>query len=571
MSEPEIRIGTRGSALALVQAGMVAEALGRQAGRSTRLVLIETDGDRRSPDTAWGEGAFVAAIERALLEGEVDIAVHSAKDVPIEQDERLRIAAYLPRADARDALVVASARSERRLVDLHPGARVGTDSPRRTGFVRALRPDLVVHPLHGNVDTRLRRLDSGETDALILACAGLDRLALGERIAERLAPDVVPPAPGQGAIAVQIRAADRETTKAAVAIDDPTTRAAVEAERWFLEACGGGCRAPVGALALLSGTHLELLAGRADPDGSWRALGRRHGPPASARAMATDLAKELLGEQARHRRGHGSATTGTSDRSSAGGSSSPRVIVTRAADQADPLLSALRERGVVPIPVPTIAIETCPPETLEAAASVERYDWIVVTSPNGARAVAAGRHHDGLVTRPRWAAVGPSTAAVLTGEGITVDFQPSRNDAGALAAELPVARGDRVLVVRGDLADPALVTGLRGRGAAVDDLVAYRTRPAPAPSRAILRDAVADGAIDGVIFTSGSTVDGFVQIADSIGLDVSAIPAVCIGPRTSRHAEQAGFSVLAVGSSRDAGALADATAAALSHRLPRSA
>ena len=220
MSTVRIAIGSRGSALALAQARLVSAALER-LDRKTHVVIVETEGDRRAPDTAWGEGAFVAAIEHALLDGHVDIAVHSAKDVPIDQDQRLRIAAYLPRADPRDALVVRSDATERRLADLQPGTRVGTDSPRRAGFIRALRPDLVVHALHGNVDTRLRRLDDGETDAVVLACAGLDRLGLTERISERLAPDVVPPAPGQGAVAVQIRANDTRMLALVAAIDDP--------------------------------------------------------------------------------------------------------------------------------------------------------------------------------------------------------------------------------------------------------------------------------------------------------------------------------------------------------------
>src|SRR5207244_11934325 len=148
-----------------------------------------------------------------------------------------------------DARVIRAGVAGQGVADLAPGSRVGTDSPRRTGFLLARRPDLVLHPLHGNVDTRLRRLDSGETDALVLACAGLDRLGLGDRIAERLAPEIVPPAPGQGAIAIQIRRDDARMLALAAAIDDPRTRRAVEAERLFLTASGGGCRAPIGALA----------------------------------------------------------------------------------------------------------------------------------------------------------------------------------------------------------------------------------------------------------------------------------------------------------------------------------
>ena len=292
MSERETVIGTRGSRLALAQAAIVVEALER-TGRSSRVSIIETAGDRQAPDTTWGEGAFVAAIERALLAGRVDVAVHSAKDVPTDEDARLCLGAYLPRADPRDALVVRADARERRLDDLPPGSRVGTDSPRRTGFVLARRPDLAVHPLHGNVDTRLRRLDAGETDALVLACAGLDRLGSGGRIAERIEPDVVPPAPGQGAIAVQIRRNDCDLVDAVAEIDDRDTRLAVEAERAFLTACGGGCRAPIGALGIVSGAELTLLGGVARPDGSWTGLERRRGGSAAGVALALELASSL--------------------------------------------------------------------------------------------------------------------------------------------------------------------------------------------------------------------------------------------------------------------------------------
>lgn len=292
MKADVIAIGSRGSALALAQATLVVEAF-EQDGHPSRIVVIQTEGDRRAPDTAWGEGAFVVAIERALLDGRVDVAVHSAKDVPTDEDPRLRIGAYLPRADPRDALVVRVDANERRLDDLLVGARVGTDSPRRTGFVLARRPDLRVHPLHGNVDSRLRRLDAGETDALVLACAGLDRLGLAGRIAERIEPDVVPPAPGQGALAVQIRRDDARMLALAGAIDDAPTRAAVEIERALLAASGGGCRSPIGALATVRQDELGLLGGSASPDGSWATVAHRRGPKAAGLDLARELAAEL--------------------------------------------------------------------------------------------------------------------------------------------------------------------------------------------------------------------------------------------------------------------------------------
>jgi hydroxymethylbilane synthase len=561
VSVPEIAIGSRGSALALAQAKLVYEAF-QQGGHASRVVIVETEGDQRAPDTAWGEGAFVAAIEQALLDGTVDVAVHSAKDIPTEMDPRLRIAAYLPRADPRDALVVRTEAKQRRLADLQPGCRVGTDSPRRTGFLLARRPDLVVHPLHGNVDTRLRRLDAGETDALVLACAGLDRLGLGDRIAERLDPEIVPPAPGQGAIAVQVRSDDEGMLAVAAAIDDRDTRLAVEAERSFLRTSGGGCRAPIGALATIKGDELDLLGGYASPDGTRITIARRHGPVASGEALGRGLAVELdAGARIR-------ATAGAAE-SEGGRPSAPRVLVTRATDQARELVSALRDAGLDPIPVPAIAIEVEPPRgDLDAAARVlHTYAWVVITSANGARAIlkAAERVFTPLETS-RFAALGSATRSVLEREGIAVDFQPSQSSTIAIAAELPVRRGQEVLIVRGDLADEELAVALRGRGAVVDDVIAYRTREAPESSRGLLRTATADGPIAAVVFTSGSTVRGLVALGQAEAIDVRSFPAVCIGPETADEAGSAGFRILAVAPTPDSAALAAATASALARQ-----
>ncbi len=558
MNGPEIAIGSRGSALALAQARLVHEALAR-GGHASRVVIIETEGDRRAPDTAWGEGAFVAAIERALLDGRVDLAVHSAKDVPTDEDPRLRIGAYLPRADPRDALVVRDDATERRIADLPPGSRVGTDSPRRTGFLLARRPDLVVHPLHGNVDTRLRRLDEGETDALVLACAGLDRMGLGDRIAERLEPEIVPPAPGQGAIAIQVRGDDSKLLALTGTIDDRATRLAVEAERAFLSASGGGCRAPIGALATIADEELELFGGYASPDGSDTIVTRRRGPAATGQELGRELAAEL-DPGGRIRRAAGSVGPETAR------SGRRRVLVTRAADQADELASALRDAGLDPVLVPTIAVEFEPPHgDLDTAAGLlHTYAWVVITSANGARAILKAAER--ILTElgaPSWAAIGPATRRVLEREGIEIALQPSQSSAMALAIELPVAHGDRVLVVRGDLADEELAMALRARGALVDDVVAYRTREAPEASALLLREAFSDGPLAAVAFTSGSTVRGLVKLARDELIDVLSIPSVCIGPETADEARAAGFRILARSPAPDSVALAAATARAL--------
>jgi hydroxymethylbilane synthase len=549
-----IAIGTRGSALALAQATLVREAFERD-GRGVRVVVLETEGDRRAPDTAWGEGAFVVAIERALLDGRIDAAIHSAKDVPTQEDPRLMIGAYLRRADPRDALVVRTGNAARRLADLPAGSRVGTDSPRRTGFVRSLRPDLVVHPLHGNVDTRLRRLDEGATDALVLACAGLDRLGLGGRIAERIEADVVPPAPGQGAIAIQVRRDDARMLALTAAIDDRPTRSAVELERAFLQATGGGCRSPIGALATVANGRVEVVAGRATTDGQRTRVVRRSGS-AQARDQVVD---ELV------------ATLGSLDGADDAAGSAPRVLVTRARGQADGLDGLLRGAGLEPVAVPAIAIEIDPPggPLDRAAGALQTHDWVVLTSANGARALL--RAAERVLTElgaPSWACIGDATAAVLEAQGVVVAFRPSRSHWAALASELPVGPGARVLVVRGDLAGDRLAGALGERGAEVEDVVGYRTIESPAESAALLRAAFARGAPAAVVFTSGSTVRGLLALGDREGLDVRTLPAVCIGRETEAAAAAAGFRVLAVAPDPSAESLASTTADALT-RLPQ--
>jgi hydroxymethylbilane synthase len=558
-----IRIGTRGSALAIAQTNLVVAAFER-SGQSCVVVIIETEGDRRAPDTAWGEGAFVAAIEQALLDGRVDLAIHSAKDVPTDEHPRLRIGAFLPRADPRDVLVVRAEDPARRLDDLPPGYRVGTDSPRRVGFIRARRPDLLVHPLHGNVDTRLRRLDSGQTDALILAAAGLERLGRGDRIAERLDPAFMPPAPGQGAVALQIRSDDERLIDLTATVDDADTRIAVEAERAFLAASGGGCRSPIGALAQIRDGQLDLLGGYTRPDGSAVAHDRVVGPAQEGLRLGAVLAA-MLGPRLPDVAGYGDEPPGVAVPAQP---TRPRVIVTRPADQVDELVQCLTAAGIDAVLVPAIAVEPMPAGgDLDAAArDLAWYDWVVVTSVNGARAIlAAAERVVAPLGAPRWAAVGPATRQVLDAEGIEVDLQPRRSSAAGIAAELPVKAGSRVLLVRGNLATGRLPKALRARGAQVDDVTAYRTREAPEASRGLLSAVDARGPVAAVLFASGSSARGLAALAMSESIaDITSIPAVCIGLETAQEASRLGFSVLARSDVTTAEGLAAATSRALS-------
>ena len=257
------RVGTRKSALARAQTELVLEMLRRaRPGVELEVVTISTEGDERRdvPIAALGgTGAFVKRLERALLAGEIDLAVHSLKDVPTALEPGLVLAGIPQRGDPRDVLVVGGAtRYEGALPELPEGARIGTGSARRGVQLRALRPDLRILDVRGNVDTRLRKLDAGEYDALALALAGLERLGVEGRTRRALEPDEVVPMVGQGALAIEARADDAGAVELARLVDSPETRACVEAERAFLAGLGGGCQLPVGALARVQGSTIHL-------------------------------------------------------------------------------------------------------------------------------------------------------------------------------------------------------------------------------------------------------------------------------------------------------------------------
>jgi len=291
-----IRIGSRGSVLARWQAEHVQGRL-RDLGHEVEIVIITTTGDRiqdRRLESVGGKGAFLKEIEEALLAREVDLAVHSLKDVPTELPAGLHLVAMLERADPRDVLLSAGPV----LRALPAGARIGTTSLRRRAQVRALRPDLVVEDLRGNVDTRIRRLREGLFDAILLARAGLVRLGREGEATEVLEPDVMLPAPGQGAIALECRVEDPEMTAAMAPLHHEATARAVGAERAFLAALHGGCNVPLGAHAVTSDGALWLRGLVAREDGSAVVRGESRGadPVAVGRALADDLLGRGAGE-----------------------------------------------------------------------------------------------------------------------------------------------------------------------------------------------------------------------------------------------------------------------------------
>ena len=299
-----LRIGTRGSPLALWQARAVAAAVVNAGGPSCEVLTIKTTGDRLSAavlSKVGGKAAFVKEIEYALLSDEIDLAVHSAKDLPAELPEGLSVCAVLQREDPRDALALpaddaaATTDDTATLVQsLEPEPRIGTGSVRRVAQLAIQFPTARFAQIRGNIETRLRQLDAGEYDLLVLAAAGLIRLGLANRISGRLSFDECVPAPGQGIVAIEIRTRDRETADVLSTVNDRPAMAALEAERALLSALGGDCHVPIGGVAMPDGRHLTLRAVVASVDGSRVLRERQDGPALDAVQLGRRVGDALL-------------------------------------------------------------------------------------------------------------------------------------------------------------------------------------------------------------------------------------------------------------------------------------
>jgi len=286
-----LRIGTRGSILAKWQAESIRKQLFAATGMEAEIVIIKTAGDKmqQMPLTQiGGKGIFVKELEEALLEEAIDLAVHSVKDIPTDIHSRLMFPAVCRRDDVRDCLVGSA------LTNLRQGARVGTSSLRRQAQLLHLRPDLDIRDLRGNVDTRLRKVESGEYEAVMVSKAGLDRLGQSQRISETLEPDVCMPAVGQGAIAVECRLRDTEAGDILAPLDNAETRTAIIAERALLGALHGGCQVPLGAWARIERGELVMDACVCSVDGVQYVKQRAVGPPDQAAALGEHMARLLI-------------------------------------------------------------------------------------------------------------------------------------------------------------------------------------------------------------------------------------------------------------------------------------
>lgn len=506
-----VRIGTRGSRLALAQSRAIAAALER-AGERTELVIVQTQGDHvlDAPLAAiGGKGVFTKEIEQALLDGRIDLAVHSLKDLPTQDAEGLAVAAIPPRESPWDVLV---ARAPVDLAELADGACIGTSSLRRAAQLGAKFPTLAVRNLRGNVPTRIRKMTEGQYDAIVLAEAGIRRLGLEPPWMQRIDPEVMLPAPGQGALGLQIRADDRALAQKLAALNDAPTAACCTAERTLLDRLGGGCQVPLGAWAYIEGERLHLWARVLSPDGATAIECRTAGPVADAVAIGEDAARTLRsqGADALIAQVQAQPPVATEDPAHAPTTQGRevRVVVTRDEDADGPLSRALRERNLVPVCLPLIRVRPIDFEPCSGA-----FDWVVVTSPNASAAVLRGAGGlDALLKTARFACVGASTAASLQSAGADVAVIGVGGREELLKALAPVLKAEkkppRCLVLLGTLAPPRLAEGLRELGAEVETRVVYETVRAPENGELLAR-LLRAGECQAIAFGSTSAVEAF--------------------------------------------------------------
>jgi hydroxymethylbilane synthase len=556
-------VGTRTSKLALWQTQHVIDALrDRWSGIECDIRHFTTQGDKtldKPLPEIGGKGLFTQELEDALRRGEIDAAVHSLKDLPVEDAPGLTVGAIAARAEAGDCVV---ARNGWTLETLPRGAVVGTSSIRRGAQLLAMRPDLTIRSIRGNVETRIRKVRDGDYDATVMARAGLERLRLSNHITEHLGFDVMLPAPGQGALAVQCRADDDDALDLLAAIDEPAVRAAVTAERAFLAGLGGGCSAPVGAYAITERKsapwRLEMTAVVGSPDGGRMIrLQHRGDEPLS---LGRTAAQEALSRGA----GEILAEIDPPPSSSLRGK---RVVVTRAREQSSALCRRLESAGAEPVIIPVIKIvpagDTKPIE--DAMAAFGQFDWAVFTSVNGVQhwwaAIAQRGRGAEIFDGVKVAAVGEATASSLGDRGVVADFVPQKYVGEQIARGMADVEGKRICLLRARVAGEDLPDILRARGAEVIDVPVYDNVPVGIDGAAV---AALKRGVDVVTFTSGSTVRNFVaSVRENPGLKgmLANLPCACIGPVTAEAARDAALDVRIVADVHTTDGLFDALTA----------
>ena len=556
-------IGSRGSRLALIQAEWVRDRL-REAhtGLEVAIAEISTKGDRilDAPLAKIGDkGLFTKELETALLEGRIDVAVHSAKDMPTELPDGLSLGAFTEREDVHDAFVGGGGSGGAgSLADLAPQARIGSSSLRRRSQLLALRPDLELSDIRGNVETRLRKIGEQGLAGTVLAVAGLRRLGRPDIVSFVFGFDEMLPAVGQGALAVEVRGRDERVAALVAPLDHRPTALAVRAERALMHRLEGGCQVPIGAHGELADGELHLRAFVGSLDGRLcvrDAASGRCGRPRGAGGRA-GLASARAGRRP-HPRGRARRRRGASaaDHVSAGRVEEPlsglTVVVTRAEAQAAALARPLEALGARVLLAPMIRITPTPlnDEIRAAVARLADYDLAVFTSVNAVSGfldrVGECGADGALLRRATIVAIGPKTAAALAARGLPPDIVPAEAVAES-AVEALAAAGTRldgalVLFPRAREAREVIPEALHAAGASVDVVTVYETVGA----EALAVPAAEVEAADFIAFTASSTAEHFVHLMgpDGLARRLAGVRLCSIGPVTSETLRRHGLTV----------------------------
>ncbi|MCC6546537.1 hydroxymethylbilane synthase [Candidatus Sumerlaeota bacterium] len=553
-----IRIGTRGSRLALTQAHLVGDHLRRaHPDFDIHYVIIQTTGDRLN-DTPLGriggKGVFTKEIEDALLEDRIDIAVHSFKDLPTRQPDGLMVGAVMMRESPADMLI---AMQEIDWKSLAKGTRLGTSSVRRRAQVNRLNQDVQILEIRGNVPTRVQKVLDGTCDAVIVAAAGIHRLSLEAPFMQLIPFDEMLPAPGQGALAIEVRRNDAAIKKLIGKIHHQDTADCCVAERAFLHALGGGCQFPLGALATLEGDKLRLRARVTALDGKDSLEDELSGDRNFPVELGAKLADRMLARGAntlleRLTRADEENMERVAQRSRELDSlplGNKTVLVTRDEDSDGPLSNSLRSLGAHPICVPFV--RHIPMDHSEefgsALEKLNLYDWMIFTSYRAVHIIVENLQKQGKSLRnvlPQIACVGKATALAVDRAGGRVHLVPPQAQLSTLLASLlkeEARSGAKVFYPRADLASPILADGLRKGGMNVDDIIVYRTERIV--GEGLTTASIAATGADAILFCSPSAVetlhDSFMQeqILSSFGNMVIG----SIGPRTTEALEAVGL------------------------------
>lgn len=525
-----LRIGTRGSALAFWQAETVQQLISEQhPDQESELIIIKPEGDldkHSSLRQIGGRGVFTSALQLQMLAGKIDCAVHSCKDLPSLAPAGIAIAAFPQREDSRDALI---SRHGVGLEELPTNPVIGTSSRRRSAQILQVRPDAQIRELRGNIDTRLRKGEGEEFDAVILAAAGLKRMGWDDRITTLLPVEVSCPAPGQGALAIEARLDPDLAWSVIRSLDDADIRAAVMVERAFLRGVGGGCSTPIGAHAVIEHPHglpIVRFWGMLGSDDNTR-IERMYAewPVESAVDAAFAAADKIMRSVAPKWTGV-DISNPLKDR---------RVLVTGSSTHIAAMSMALREHGADAHILPTVNIQTTP------VVLPEQMDWLVLTSKNAVPAISWAD------VRVPVAVVGEGTASAVRAAGVEPALVASGPGAKQLAAELADQgiQGKDVICVLSSIARSELIDELEPTGANISVLTGYTNTPeTEIPDEQ--RDRIAGGEMEAVSFASPSSVIAFLEMIGSDLPALSGAAMVAIGPTTAVAMQEQGLPVHAI-------------------------